>query len=62
MKRGRKTRWSLVEALMPVLLIGLAACQSSTDVADVLDPEPRTTDGGTQPSGRCTEGDDTRQG
>ena len=36
MKRGRRTHW--IGALVPVVLIGLAACQSSTDVADVLDP------------------------
>ncbi len=38
MKRGRKTRWFVRKAFVPALLIGLAACQSSTDVADMLDP------------------------
>ena len=38
MKRGRRTRWFAGKALVPALLIGLAACQSGTDVADVLDP------------------------
>ena len=47
MKRGRRTHW--IGALVPVVLIGLAACQSSTDVADVLDP--RAVDGGTQTGG-----------
>ena len=39
MKRGRKTRWFLWKAIVPALLIGLAACQSGGDVADVLIPE-----------------------
>ena len=47
MKRGRRTHW--IGALVPVVLIGLAACQSSTDVADVLDPG--AVDGGTQTGG-----------
>jgi len=38
MKRGRKTRGLLRKALVPALLVGLAACQSGGDVADVLDP------------------------
>lgn len=38
MKRGRKTRWFGWKAAVPALLLVLAACQSGTDVADVLDP------------------------
>ena len=38
MKRGRQTRWFEWKALLPALLIGLAACQSGTDVSEVLDP------------------------
>ena len=34
MKRGRLTRWFLRKAIVPALLIGLAACQSGGDVAD----------------------------
>jgi hypothetical protein len=38
MKRGRQARWFMWKAFAPALLIGLAACQSGGDVAEVLDP------------------------
>lgn len=44
MSRGRKTRLPLRKMFVPALLVVLAACQSSGDVSEVLDPG--TTEGG----------------
>jgi len=52
MKRGRCIRWLAWGAFVPGLLFVLAACQSSTDVTDGLNPG--AVDGGTQ-TGRAAQ-------
>ena len=38
MRSGRKARWFGLRVLVSTLLVGLAACQSNTDVSEALDP------------------------